>query len=97
MKENTLQNPSQKKNLNIDLWYLLLLKIIDVTKGMLETARHKGIVPVQDTQRMIVWVLQHQAEAETMVTDILRLHSDLVEDVPQLRFTDIFHHHDSVQ
>lgn len=32
-----------------------------------------------------------------MVTDILRLHSNLIEDVPQLRFIDIFHYHYSTE
>lgn len=64
---------------------------------MLETARHKGIVPIEDTQHVIVRIFQHQAETEAMVTDILRLHSDLIEDVPQLGLIDIFHHHNSTK
>lgn len=62
---------------------------------MLETARHKRVMPIQDTQCMVIRVFQHQAETKAMVPDILRLHSNLIEDVPQLRFIDIFHHHDS--
>lgn len=64
---------------------------------MLEAARHEGIVPVEDTQHMIVRILQHQAETKAMVTDILRLHGDLIEDVPQLGLIDIVHDHDSTE
>lgn len=69
----------------------------DITKSMLETARHEGIVPIEDTQHVIVRIFQHQAETKAMVTDILRLHSDLIEDVPQLGLIDIFHYHDSTE
>lgn len=69
----------------------------DITKSMLETARHEGIVPIEDTQHVIVRIFQHQAETKAMVTDILRLHSDLIEDVPQLGLIDIFHDHDSTE
>lgn len=69
----------------------------DITKSMLETARHEGVVAVEDTQHVIVRIFQHQAETKAMVADILRLHGDLIEDVPQLGLIDIFHDHDSTE
>lgn len=43
---------------------------------------------------MILWILQHQPKAEAVVPDVLRVHGDLVEDIPELRFVDVFHDHD---
>lgn len=42
---------------------------------------------------MIVWVFQHQTEAEAMMPYILGVHGNLIKNVPELRFIDIFHDH----
>lgn len=64
-----------------------------LTKRVLETDRHKGVVPVQDTQGVAIRVLQHEAEAEAMMAHILGVHGNLVENIPELGFIDIFHYH----
>lgn len=42
---------------------------------------------------MIFWVFQHQTEAEAMMSYVLGVHGDLIEDIPELGFVDVFHHH----
>jgi hypothetical protein len=42
---------------------------------------------------MIIWVFQHQTETESMMSYILGVHGNLIENIPQLGLIDIFHYH----
>lgn len=42
---------------------------------------------------MIIWILQHQTETEAMMSYILGVHGNLIENIPQLGLIDIFHYH----
>lgn len=42
---------------------------------------------------MIFWVFQHQTEAEAMMSYVLGVHGDLIENIPQLGLINIFHYH----
>jgi hypothetical protein len=42
---------------------------------------------------MIIWVFKHQTETEAMMSDILGVHGNLIENIPQLGFIHIFHDH----
>ena len=63
------------------------------TQGVLEGSRHQRGVSVEEAERMVLGVFQHEAQAEAVVAHVLRMQRHLVEDIPKLSSLHAAHQH----
>lgn len=69
------------------------MRVLSRTECVFEGPGDERRVAVEQAERVVLGVLQHEAQAEAVMATVLRVQCHLAEDVPQLSSLHSAHQH----